>query len=408
MPLGQQSGLLTRNLDSRRAGILFRLWRDGPISRGQLADLMSLNLPTVSAIVQDLIKEEELIEEGFATSTGGRKAQLLDVNPRRGGIVAIEFSSRGVLSASADMKGRLHNHTHRPFDVRQGQKEALEAIFRAVDDQRDFLNSDENLTLKRIGIVTSGPVDAEKGVSISFPRFEDWRDVNLAQLLSDHYEVPVNLANHVVATTLAETIAGRYRETPNFFYVHLGPGLGCGIVIDGYVYRGPLTTVGELGHFTVDNDGPICYCGNYGCLETKASDYALLGQVEAHLREGVQSSIPEHYDDDGRLSVQAIFRAAEMGDRLAGNIIDKAGHDIGTALASAVNLLAPRLVLFGGSMAEDGARLLQAIRHTLKRRALQQLEAELRFELGTFGAQAGVKGAVCVALHSHYNSFTDP
>ena len=400
-------GLLRRATESRRAAILYELWKEGPISRGALADRMGLNLPTVSAVVQDLIKAGDLIEEGFATSTGGRKAQLLDVNPKKGGVASLEFSSRGILSASADMKGRLHNHVIRPFNISAGRAAAIEAMIEALEDQKQFLKEDEGLDLARIGVVTSGLVDEIRGTSIKFPRFEEWTNVPLVEILQDHFGVPVNLSSHVIGTTLAESTFGRFKELKNYIYVHLGPGLACGIVIDGYVYRGTKATVGEFGHITVDDRGPTCYCGNYGCLETLASDWALVSQAQTALKEGVQSHIPEHVDDNGEITPAAIFQAAEMGDRLAGNIIDKAGHFLGTALASVVNLFAPEAIIFGGSMAEDGGRLIKSVRHTMKRRGLEALEKDIQVDLCSFGQQAGVVGAVAVALHTHYTSFED-
>ncbi|MBX3729721.1 MAG: ROK family transcriptional regulator [Candidatus Sumerlaeia bacterium] len=401
----RKNGLMMRGGASRQADVLYQLWKEGPISRGALADLMGLNLPTVSAVVQDLIRAGEVIEEGFATSTGGRKAQLLDVNPKRGGVVAIEFSSRGILSASSDMKGRLHNHVIRPFNPALGREGTIQAIIDAIEDQRVFLKEDEGLELARIGVVLSGLIDEQSGISLSFPRFEDWNKVPIVEILQNHFGVPVNLSSHVTGTTLAESIFGRFKEKRNFLYVHLGPGLAVGMVFDGIVYQGVKVTVGEFGHLTVDDNGPICYCGNYGCLETVASDWALVQQAESAINDGVQTHIPEHVDDTGKITPAAIFQAAEMGDRLAGNMIDKAGHYIGTVLAGVVNLVAPEALVYGGSMVEDGERLIRAIQHTIKRRALEALERDIQADLGSFGLQAGVCGAVAIALHSHYSSF---
>lgn len=398
---------MRRATESRPAAILYELWKEGPISRGVLAERMGLNLPTVSAVVQDLIKAGDLVEEGFATSTGGRKAQLLDVNPKRGGVAALEFSSRGILSASSDMKGRLHNHVIRPFSPASGREAAIEAMVEAIEDQRLFLKEDEGLELARIGVVVSGLVDEDHGVSLRFPRFEDWADVPLVDILEDRFGVPVHLSSHVIGTTLAECTFGRFKELKNYLYVHLGPGLGAGMVIDGFVYRGNKSTVGEFGHMTVDDNGPVCYCGNYGCLETVASDWALIAQAEQAIRDGVQSHIPEHVDDTGQITPLAIFQAAEMGDRLAGNIIDRAGHYLGTALAGFINLFAPEAIIFGGSMAEEGERLIKSIRHTMKRRALEPLEDDIQVDLCSFGSQAGVVGAVAIALHTHYMAFEE-
>jgi predicted NBD/HSP70 family sugar kinase len=405
--MSTRSGLLGRNQESRKSQVLYQLWKEGPISRGALADLMGLNLPTVSAIVQDLLKTEELIEEGFATSTGGRKAQLLDVNPVKGGIVAIEFSNRGILSASSDMKGRLQNHVIRPWSHRATKDETIEAIKEAVQDQKNFLKEDEKLDLARIGVVVSGLVDEVNGVSKTFPRMDDWKDVDLAYILKKAFKVPVDLSSHVVGTTLAESIFGRFKEIKNFVYVHLGPGLAIGIVVDGIVYRGVKTTVGEIGHMTVVEDGPLCYCGNYGCLETVASDWALVAQAKKAIDDGVQTHIPEHADETGRITPAAIFSAAETGDRFASSLIDRAGHYIGISLASVVNLLAPEAIIFGGSMSDDGDKLIKAALHTVKLRALEDLERDIKIDLGSFGLQAGVFGAVAIALHKHYGSFTD-
>ncbi|MEQ8818994.1 MAG: ROK family transcriptional regulator [Sumerlaeia bacterium] len=407
-PSGTGSAMLMRSRDSRRAQVLYQLWKEGPISRGALADLMNLNLPTVSAVVQDLVKSGEVIEEGFATSTGGRKAQLLDVNPKAGGIVAVEFSSRGIMCASSDMKGRLQNHVPRPFDPRMGVDAAIEAIIESIEDQRLFLRDDESLEMSHIGLVISGLIDERAGISKSFPRFDEWKDVPIVEILQNRFKVPVHLSGHVIGTSLAETIFGKFKDTQNFIYVHLGPGLAIGIVVDGAVYRGAKATVGEFGHMTVMDEGPICYCGNYGCLETMASDWALVAQAEEAIeRGGVMSHIPDYIDDSGKITPAAIFHAAEVGDRLAENLIEKGGHYIGTALAGVVNLLAPQVILIGGSMAEEGAQLIQAIQHTIKRRALEALETELPVVQDTFGQQAGVFGAVAIALHNHYSSFED-
>ncbi len=393
--------------DARKSSILYQLWKEGPISRGQLADLMDLNLPTVSAIVQDLLKTKELIEEGYATSTGGRKAQLLDVNPRRGGIIAVEFSSKGIFSAASDMKGRLNNHRVQPFSFSEGKDQAIQRIFEAVEEQSEFLRSDERLDPLRIGIVVSGLVDEEKGISLKFPRFDDWQNVPLSEIVEHKYKIKTDVAHHIVATTLAEATFGRFKYTNNGVYLHLGPGLGAGLIIEGEILRGKRPTIGEFGHLTVEDQGSVCYCGNIGCLETVASDYALVNMAQQGIAKGVQSHIPEHVDDSGKITPLAVFRAAEMGDRFAANILERVGHHLGTALANIINLLSPELIVFGGTMAVEAEHLIATIKSTVRRRALEPLERGIEYKLSAFGLQAGVYGAVATALNRHYASFND-
>ncbi len=368
---------------------------------------MELNLPTVSAIVQDLLKTKELIEEGYATSTGGRKAQLLDVNPKRGGIIAIEFSSRGICSASSDMKGNLQNLIRAPFAISEGREAALRKILQAVEEQIEFLRGEERLEPLRIGVVVSGLVDEKNGVSLKFPRFEEWQKVPLREILEQKFKIKTDIAHHIVATTLAEAINGRFKYTRNGIFLHLGPGLGAGLIIDGELHRGHKPTIGEFGHVTVEEQGSVCYCGNIGCLETVASDYALVYQAEKAIAKGVQSHIPEHVDDQGMITPLAVFRAAEMGDRFAANMLERVGHYLGTALANMINLLAPEMVVFGGTMAEEAEQLINVIKATVRRRALEALERDIEYKLSHFGREAGVQGAIAHALNEYYMSFND-
>jgi len=391
-------GPYRRRASSRRATILYELWKEGPISRGALADRMGLNLPMVSACVQDLIREGELIEEGYASSTGGRKAQLLDVNAKRGGVVAIEFNGTSITSASADIKGRLFNHVIRPSVPEGRSGDVITALMEAVRHQSDFLREDEGIDLTRIGMVTSGLVDEENGISISIPGYKGWENVPIAQMMTDEFGVPVALGKDIVATTLAEKVSGHYRDLSDLLVLRLGPGLAMGVVLDGEVYRGKMNSVGEFGAFS-SGDGPD--------LQARASGEALVARAKERLASGTKSTIPRHVDDSGEITPEGIFRAADMGDALARELIEDAGECLGRALASAINLLGPQAVLFGGTLVEDGDMLLRKLQETARKHMLAPFTESVRFEPASFGQQAGVTGAVAIALLSHYNSFTD-
>ena len=386
----------------RKALIRFHVWKDGPVARGRLADDLNLNLPTVSNCVAELLAAGDLVEEGFADSTGGRKPQLLKVNPAKGSVVGLTFSSRGISSAWADLKGSLQNVQIYPFNISSGKGRALSIIREAIGDQLDAIRAADAGPVCQIGVGISGLLNSAEGVSNGFPRFEEWTDVPLRSLIEDWHEVPTVLDSHIAAIALAETIFGQYRDFRNALYVQLGPGLGLGVVIGGEIYRGSRRNVGEFGHTTLTgDDGPICYCGSYGCLESIASDYAMVQQAEAALREGVGTRIPEFAREPGRITPGAIFRAAQAGDRFATNLVEKVARLLGTGIANLVNLFGPDIVILGGTMSEAGDLLLDPLCATLGSKALDRMDKGVAIKTSSFGKDEAIKGATTLALHTY-------
>lgn len=389
---------------SRRARTLYHVWKDGPLSRGRLAELLGLNLPAVSNCLTELLASGDLIEEGYADSTGGRKPQLIDINPSKGAVVGLTFSSRGISSSWADLRGSIRNLQILPFAPADGKAKTLDRIFEAIDGQLKCVASEcgGQSPVVQIGIGVSGLVNRVAGVSNVFPRFDEWIDVPLRGLVESRFGISTTLDSHIAAIALAESIFGNYRGMQNALYVQLGPGLGLGIVIGGTIYRGSKINVGEFGHTTVTENGPICYCGNYGCLESIASDYALIQQAEAAIREGVSTRIPEFSPQPGRITPYAIFRAASEGDRFALNLVERVGHVLGTGIANLVNLFGPELIILGGTMSAAGDLLLNPICHTLHTKALDRMEKGVEIRTSSFGKEEAIKGAVTLALHQHF------
>ncbi|MBX7243863.1 MAG: ROK family transcriptional regulator [Candidatus Sumerlaeaceae bacterium] len=393
-----------RNL-RRRALIRFHIWKDGPISRSQLAEKLGLNIPTISAFVGELLDSGDVIECGLASSTGGRKAQLLEVRADAGSVIGLTFSSRGISSAISDLHGKLANSQIYPFSVSVGKDKALATLKQAVSYQLDFAKANPVFgPVRQIGLGISGLLNTNTGVSRAFPRFEEWADVPVRDLLSEKFGIPAVVDNHIAAIALAESVSGQLRGYRNALFVQLGPGLGVGIVVGGRIYRGSRLNVGEFGHTTVGEDGPICYCGNYGCLESIASDYALTQQAEAALREGVKTRIPEFTSvPGGRITPGSIFRAAAAGDRFAINLIEKVARHLGTGIANLVNIFGPEQIVLGGTMAEAGDVLLNPLFNTLASRTLDPVEKGSEVRVSSFGKEEAMKGAVTLALYEFFS-----
>jgi len=380
--------------------VAFQIWKTGPASRADLSRSLHLSLPTIANIITEL-QQKGLIADGMTSpSTGGRKAQLVDIRADLGTVIGVSFTSRGISAATGNMKGGLRHIRHYDFSVGQGRDAALQTISRAIEDQL----KENPAKPRQVGLVVSGLIDRERGVSLGFPRFEGWVDVPLVKLIEEKFDIPAVLDNHIAGTTLAELLFGQYRGFNNALYVQLGPGLGMGIVINGELYRGSSRNVGEFGHVSMrEEGGPLCYCGNYGCLESMAGDHALVQQAQAGLNEGVQTRVADLAAAAGHLSIREVFKAAAEGDRFALNLVERAARLIGTGIANVTNILAPDIIVLGGTMTGAGDLLLDSICKTLPTKALNRVEKHVQICPGSFGRDETIAGAVATALYHHFS-----
>lgn len=387
------------------------IFRSGSIERNVLAQKLRLSPIIVAQILQKLIQQEKIKIIGKGKSSGGRKPEVFSLNPQWGKVIALTFTSQGIQSAGANPQAALENVQAYEFSPDFSRSQTLDVIYRAISEQIIYLHK-QNQQIFRIGIAISGQVDERLGISLNFPRYEQWQDVPLRSLMEKKFSLPISVANHVTATTLAENLLGKYTETKDVLYFHLGHGLGLGIIAGGEVYRGSRLNVGEFGHTTVGSENNwICYCGSYGCLEGIASAEAIQRQFVQALREGAGSSLlaqnlrPEEKGlekvgfqlTSNKPSVGEIFKAAASGDRLAYQIVARAARYLGTGIANMVNIFSPQLIILGGMMAEESDLLIDLVKQNLKARALQKIGEELEVVRSSFGKNEGIMGAACLA-----------
>jgi glucokinase len=256
----------------------------------------------------------------------------------------------------------------------------------------------------------SGLVSAETGVSVKFPRSEKWVGVPLGRILSDRLGVPAWVANDVQAATLGELRYGEGREVDSFVYLHLGEGIALGLVVRGELYQGARGNVGELGHSIVQAEGPICYCGNYGCLESLASPAAIVRQTrEAITGAGVESQVLALAGGDlGGICIERVLQAAEAGDRLASNLVEKAAGYIGLSVANLVNVLSPERLILAGAMVERGGPLLEAVTRSFRSLVMPGLRNVTELRKSSLGGEAAVLGAAALVSDGLMDAYPAP
>ncbi|MFH1477024.1 MAG: ROK family protein [Verrucomicrobiota bacterium] len=378
--------------------------RYGAVSRTQLGKSTHIRMPVVTALVRDLIERGVLVESGRSATGRGRKQILLSLNGRHGFVVGIEFNCDHMLAVGVDVCG---NVVAKQSIAMPAQKTNTTIVKELISLAESVIKESgyKRSALKGIGVADPGIVNSEEGVSLMCTLMPEWRNVPLRRLVESRFAVPVLLDENTRAKTLCEHRHGAGRGFQHLLLIDVGSGVGCGIIIDGQLYRGHTNMAGELGHVRVVENGLICNCGSSGCLETVAAYPAIIRQVIKALRDGAQSVIAElasHRPE--AISMVHVFEAAGQGDKLAMGLLDQAVRYLGQAIANAVNLFNPEVVLLDASMAGAENLMVTPIRQIIHRQVITMAGNTPAVRVAKIGAEAAAWGAAMLMLDQLFDS----
>jgi glucokinase-like ROK family protein len=371
---------------------LLRLMRDiGSISRAELGDAVHLSRSRLAVELERLTDLGLVESAGLAASRGGRRSGIVQLDSSLR-FVGIDIGATSVDVAVTDAELRVLGHRSEGIDVRQGP----DAVLAVALDLVAKLRADGHATeIHGAGVGVPGPVSFREGVPVAPPIMPGWDQFPVRSVLSQHLGAPVLVDNDVNIMALGEMHAGLSRSVQDFLFVKIGTGVGCGIVVDGSVYRGVSGSAGDIGHIRVEDDGPVCACGNTACLESFFSGAALARDALEAARSGQSFALAERLADAGSLSAVDVSAAASAGDPVAVQMIRDGGRRLGFLLAGLVSFFNPGMVVIGGGVAAGlGHPLLAEVRSVVYRRSLPLATGNLPIVLSEMGPQAGVVGAV--------------
>lgn len=387
----------SRMREMNRTVILDVIRDEGSISRAAIAKRTRLSRSTVSSIITELIDAQLVTEVGQGRSSGGRRPILLKFNYAAGYVVGVDLGATHIIVLVADLNGQVVARTETDFSVAVGPEIGLDQIAETV---RLCLDQ-AGLRLEQVmgvGLGVPGPVDYAQGRVVAPPIMPGWHGVALRERLAEDLGVPIYVDNDANLGALSEHCRGAGRGYPNLAYIKVGTGIGCGLVLNGELYRGELGSAGEIGHVTIDENGPPCKCGSYGCLESMAGGPAIALRAQQAIRAGQVTSLSSIQPVES-ITARDVALAAHAGDRLGQQLYSEAGRHIGVALSSLANLLNPGLIIVGGGVAQAGHVLLDPIRKTMQQRALQSVAQSSQIVQSILGRDASALGAVDLALH---------
>ena len=385
--MGRRSPGSLRSLRERnRLQVLEVVRGSGSVSRADIARRTGLARSTVSTLVNELLGAGLLVERGApedGNTTQGRPPVLLSFDPGAGAVIGMHFDHPVLRVAVADLGYTILAEATVPVDVDHDAQDSLDAAVALIDEVL-VKSGVERERLLGVGAALAGPIDSATGTVGSSAILPGWVGLSLAQELEARLGLPVHVDNDANVGALAESVLGVGRGVSEMAYIMLGSGIGAGLIIGGQLYRGAGGTAGEIGHVLVDEHGPLCRCGNRGCLETYAGADALLDLLRR-----------QHGDE---LTVDGLVQLARDGDAACQRVIADAARIVGVAAATLCNQLNPELIVIGGELAQTGPLLLDPLRESIVRYAIPAAAEDVRVVTGELGERAELLGALVLVL----------
>ena len=359
--------------------VLGNIFASESISRAEVARLTNLTRATVSELVNGLLEEGLVEEVGRGESIGGKSPILLSVAPDSRYLIGLNLAQDRFIGAIVNLRGEIKEMVEEPVHDSNGET-ALELVYKILNQ----LVKTKLKPIVGIGVGTPGLVNTREGLVVNAVNL-DWQDLPLGSLLEKKYKLPVSVLNDSQATAIGEFVyGGQHARDDNLIVVNVKHGIGSGILVNGRLFQGDGGGAGEIGHVVVQENGELCRCGKYGCLETVSSASAVLRKLNLD-------------------SLERVKTAFDGGDKKAKRVVDAAAHYLGISLANLIGTLNIQKIVLTGDMTRFGTAWLDTVNESMQDAALSRLSENTQLELGKLDYRACILGASAFLLLEGYS-----
>lgn len=389
--VGEFGEILT-DRERKNFAILDLIRRKGPITRTEISKETELNIVTVSNYINTYIQKGLIIEGGLDVSTGGRRPVVLELNPKAAYIIGVGLDLFSLIGLLTDLKANVLLKVKKPRP--KGSESALlEALIEVIDEL--IKKSDlEKEKIKGLGIGIPGIVD-RRGGTIRWPQQMGSIYIStLKNMLEQNFNIPAFIENDATAAAFGEREFELESEVKNLIFMY--SGIGCGIVINGQIYRGSTGCAGELGLPNLTEEERKKWKG----LERWQADLGLSEKAKEVIKKGkTKTKILEYCDNDpDKVDFKAIVEAAREGDELATKLVKEAGEELGYRIAYLVQLFNPEVVVIGGGIERAGSVLLDVIKKVVRERTFEEIGNQVRIVPTQLGEDSVALGAVSIVI----------
>ncbi|MBX3010033.1 MAG: ROK family protein [Caldilineaceae bacterium] len=365
------------------------------ISRPALAQQTGLSRATANLLMEDLLRVGIAHHVGLGDSTGGRPPALLEFNPRAAYALGARMHDHQWGIVITDLDAKVLYRLDLPI-TGDTPEAAVDALQRGVERLRQEV--DERRLLPAIGLGTPGLVDVHAGI-IKTAVDVGWFEVPIRAMVEEKLGLHTFVANRSKVGALAEYWVNVEQGIQEIIYLSIGTGVAAGVVHEGKLFLGANSSAGELGHVTILPDGPLCRCGNRGCLQALVSEAAIADRARIRMREQRDSllwELVDHYPE--RVTAVMVLAAAEQKDPIACELVAETAQYLGIAIANLINLFNPERIILGGPVGQNSQVLLEPLTKEVQRRAMAYPLSATEIRASQLGADAGAIGAAVLVL----------
>ncbi len=383
-----------------RIKILSVIRERGEVSRAEIVRVVGLSAPTVTRVVEGLIRDDKLaLEVGTGDSHGGRPPILVRFNGAGNYVIGIDLGTTAIRGAVANLNAEILAETSVPTEVETGADAVIERVASVIEE---LMNTDtvERSRILGVGMAVAGLINRQENTVEFSPDF-NWRHVDIQTPLARRIDIPIIFDNVTRVMALGELWYGIGKNITSFVCVNVAYGIGAGIIVDGRPLYGSEGMAGEFGHVTLERESSAqCKCGNFGCLEALSSGRAIAQAAQRELATGRHSSLTEM--SNGRstqITARMVIEAARAGDELATEVFHTAVDYLGVGIAGLINLLNPEAVVIGGGVAQAGDILFDRLNEIVRKHVMPRHADRVNLLPVTHGMNATVMGAVSLVLN---------
>lgn len=385
----------------QKKNIIRDLYRMGELSKPEICRLTNMTTPTISRIIDELIEEGWVVDQGQGASIGGKRPHIFSLNPDAAYIMGVDIGREHLKIAIFNLRREVIGDIQTfpsLLETHQDNNTIIQDLKLKIEKSLIDLKIPRS-KIRVAGFALPGLLDNE-GNSFTYLTFED---TNIRKVLEEMLHIPVYIDNDSTIMAMAEHTFGAAAGASDALCVNVNECIGLGMILNSRPYTGYKGMAGEFGHIRISGPETLCYCGKAGCLETISSGRAIVKAAQTAIQAGKATALSNITGE--HISLARIIQAANQDDIFAIELLQKAGEKIGEALASLIHLFNPELIVIGGEITGANELILSSVRKAIDKYTITRLKNQCTIKTSTLTDQSCILGTLSLVMeHLYYDA----